>query len=586
MAINVLFINDNIPDYQNVVDSVNSTTLPIVYSCNSTRTEIIDILDKYNIKRIGFFNDSSSLTFLENEPFFDIDILDNISGNNYLFIISLINKYNIVNIDYLACNTLNNLNYKKYYNVLNTFCIVGASNNATGNIQYGGDWIMESTAEDIESIYFTSKIQYYKYLLVNIANQGTGFIYNNVDICNNFTSISSVTTPLYNGSTFLSKFETYISGTKYDLSQLYSINTTLDSAPVLSCFKTTYNSQIYDINSFLKVPLPSYVIGSGFTRATLNTTGHSLYYLSSTNGTTINNEVTSTITINSQTTLSVLLIGGGGYGGITTTNNGAGQGGNAIYSNLTLTPGTYTITITNGTSANATYGQGGSNISFSSSNGTFSFNAPGGSGGQNGHNPGYNANPSNGLTTPATSLSGANSYFYAKGSNGQSANSYAQSGYVIVPNNATMNANVTKTTNAWYYNSTYSLGETVPGTYVTYTNYYNISHELVQDYYYYLPIDSNMFNDISNNCKTYNTYYQLGFGSGGTDSNNYPGYSDTSGFVYAGSRGPSPPTSANAFKAYGTNCYSIGCGGFGPNQLANMPTGGPPGGPSIMYLYI
>jgi len=46
-----------------------------------------------------------------------------------------------------------------------TSVIVGASDDKTGNIKYGGDWILESTSEDVESSYFNQNIRYYNYLL-------------------------------------------------------------------------------------------------------------------------------------------------------------------------------------------------------------------------------------------------------------------------------------------------------------------------------------------------------------------------------------------------------------------------------------
>jgi hypothetical protein len=67
---------------------------------------------------------------------------------------------------------LNFPDWKAYYDIIqtNTNAIVGASNDMTGNIQYGGDWVMESTGTDIELIYFTSNIGYYKYLLGTISD--------------------------------------------------------------------------------------------------------------------------------------------------------------------------------------------------------------------------------------------------------------------------------------------------------------------------------------------------------------------------------------------------------------------------------
>jgi hypothetical protein len=98
-------------------------------------------------------------------------------------------------MDFLACDTLSIPTWVALYEKLIEAGIrVGASNNLTGNIQYGGDWVMESTSEDIEAIYFTESIQYYKYLLGNnfatmvIDNEGwvwaCGPGYNTADTVN------------------------------------------------------------------------------------------------------------------------------------------------------------------------------------------------------------------------------------------------------------------------------------------------------------------------------------------------------------------------------------------------------------------
>lgn len=168
---NILLIDSAIQDYQDIVNSVNSNTMAIVYSYSSTKEELSSILNNFTkIERIGFafsFNPTSN-TFLDNKLFFSIDLSLNIvpQSENLLFLIDIFNKYNIKNADYLACDTLNYPEWNNYYNILisNTSTIIGASDNKTGNIKYGGDWILESTGQDIESIYFTKNINYYEYL--------------------------------------------------------------------------------------------------------------------------------------------------------------------------------------------------------------------------------------------------------------------------------------------------------------------------------------------------------------------------------------------------------------------------------------
>jgi alpha-tubulin suppressor-like RCC1 family protein len=101
--------------------------------------------------------------FLDRKPFFEIEPY----SENTQFVIKIIKEFGVTNIDYLACNTLSYTNWVSYYELLtlNTGVIVGASNDQTGNIKYGGDWLMESTGQDIELIYFTKSIEYYQYLL-------------------------------------------------------------------------------------------------------------------------------------------------------------------------------------------------------------------------------------------------------------------------------------------------------------------------------------------------------------------------------------------------------------------------------------
>jgi hypothetical protein len=141
---NILLIDINVPDYQQAVDSVNSNTLAIVYNYEDAFSDLSNILQNYDISRIGIFFESKS-------PFLNGSFFETLQS-----MIDLINYHTIPIIDFLACNTLNDPEWINYYSQLP--CIVGASNNYTGNIQYGGDWNMESTGENIETIYFTQEI--------------------------------------------------------------------------------------------------------------------------------------------------------------------------------------------------------------------------------------------------------------------------------------------------------------------------------------------------------------------------------------------------------------------------------------------
>jgi len=160
---------------------INDNTFALVYKYNTDRGSIVEFLNNFtNITRIGFafhgpslYNVYKDTHFIHSELLYTLDdISENqtIFSDNVLFIKDVMQLYSssLQYIDFLACNTLLYDKWKKYFSLLQRFnntITIGASSDDTGNIKFGGDWIMESTSENIESIYFTQNIQYYKYLL-------------------------------------------------------------------------------------------------------------------------------------------------------------------------------------------------------------------------------------------------------------------------------------------------------------------------------------------------------------------------------------------------------------------------------------
>ena len=177
---NILLIDNSVQDYQTIVDAVNSNTMAIVYSYSSTKEDLSIVLSNFTtISRIAFAfssNQNDPVIFLDNKPFFLFGPNVDNSSENLLFLIDIFEKYNVQYADYLGCNTLQYTEWNNYYNYLiqKTNISIGASNDKTGNIKYGGDWILENTSEDIETIYFTKNIDYYNYLL-DTLNWATGF---------------------------------------------------------------------------------------------------------------------------------------------------------------------------------------------------------------------------------------------------------------------------------------------------------------------------------------------------------------------------------------------------------------------------
>jgi hypothetical protein len=275
---NILLIDSTIKQYEEVIDSINNNTIAIVYDYNYTFENLSNVLIDYNVSRIGIFCHSNA-SFFNNKY-----IYDDVSGWNVL-----IQQFKIEHIDFLSCNTLKIPEYITFYAKLP--CIVGASNDETGNIKYGGDWVMETTGEDIESIYFTKSIEYYTYLLAadsltanwaNPINMGGNAAYA-MCILNDCLviseSVSAGTIIVYSNS-YINLASAGNNRNYYNFDSLYAFGLTTVSLP--------YNSNsLFAITSNARASgafYISYVKGSLIASSgTLTTNGTNLFTSSTTN---------------------------------------------------------------------------------------------------------------------------------------------------------------------------------------------------------------------------------------------------------------------------------------------------------------
>lgn len=160
---NVMLYNHD--SFETFTKYANAKTFAVGYEFESVRDELITLLSARftKIKRIVIVQHYSL-----NPYFFDKLLY---SEENKAFFINLIQTFNIENIDFLACRSLLDPLWTGFYDYLeeNTNVVIGASNDNTGNLKYGGNWVMESTMENIKTIYFNSTIlQQYVFLFVKI----------------------------------------------------------------------------------------------------------------------------------------------------------------------------------------------------------------------------------------------------------------------------------------------------------------------------------------------------------------------------------------------------------------------------------
>lgn len=236
---NLLLINNTIPGLTEFIGGINSETKYVVYDNNvDTFNGILDQISAFGVDsfaNMAFVFENKcwgNEVFLENTNFIsslsknNYDELGNlisitqevISNQSTEFIKTLVEKYQINTIDFLACSLLGNESWRNYFNFLtvDSSIKIRASDDNTGNLNSGGDWILESTGEDVSLLYFNSKINYWTYLLGIIPPLST----NNTVLAIAYDTISP---GVYVGGTFTN---IDVSGTnrsvnkiaKYDLS--------------------------------------------------------------------------------------------------------------------------------------------------------------------------------------------------------------------------------------------------------------------------------------------------------------------------------------------------------------------------------
>jgi hypothetical protein len=74
----------------------------------------------------------------------------------------------LTHVDFLGCATLRHPAWVAYYEKLQEAypaLAVGASDDDTGNLKSGGDWVMETTGEDVHAVYFGEAMARYSGLL-------------------------------------------------------------------------------------------------------------------------------------------------------------------------------------------------------------------------------------------------------------------------------------------------------------------------------------------------------------------------------------------------------------------------------------
>lgn len=173
---NVVLIERGFPQFQSYV---NEHSFAVVYEQDSSLADLKALLrQKFtSIQRIAFVSHyNAEPRFLEKESLFSpSDLVPDavVFTKNVQGLIDIVKEFNVAHLDFLACKTLTDPNWTAFYSVLQSQAngvLVGASLDDTGNLKYGGNWVMENTNENVKSVYFNDSIDNYASLLATFSD--------------------------------------------------------------------------------------------------------------------------------------------------------------------------------------------------------------------------------------------------------------------------------------------------------------------------------------------------------------------------------------------------------------------------------
>jgi alpha-tubulin suppressor-like RCC1 family protein len=171
---NLLLIDSSIPDLNLFEKGINHDTKYVIYTKEDTLENVnqkIRDLGLTSFDYVGYvFVDNLDIfkIFVKDESFITLNNREILDNNTTNFIKDLVTNYNVKYLDFLACNLLSNPYWKKYFDFLmnkNNGLIVRASTDRSGNLNVGGDWILESTNEDVFNLYFNENLKNWNNLL-------------------------------------------------------------------------------------------------------------------------------------------------------------------------------------------------------------------------------------------------------------------------------------------------------------------------------------------------------------------------------------------------------------------------------------
>jgi hypothetical protein len=189
MTMNLLFVDNRVTQYQQIVDSVNANTQCVVFDFHSDSfASLLAKCNKPSYNSIGLLQHNDHLPQFQMLSSMSPALLGNnndfSSWNHFKdFITSLKNEKNIQNFDMMACALYSDPSWKAVLDYVEnvTGVNIRASLDDTGSAVLGGNWFLESDGVNLKTVYFTDAIDNYDGLLGS-NSYNSGFITTNNEL--------------------------------------------------------------------------------------------------------------------------------------------------------------------------------------------------------------------------------------------------------------------------------------------------------------------------------------------------------------------------------------------------------------------
>ena len=173
----LLIIDRDIPDISLFIESISPDVSSMIVESYAMTQENEEYIMERPRNHIGFVWDMNRI---EHIPFYrDIDnVYDSGVGYPEKFV-NILHKVNTlaetITVDLITCdlNSPQFVNYTKQVEEEISGLTIRYSIDKTGNIENGGDWILESHGENIKHEWFNENIENYKHLLGNVFSTGS-----------------------------------------------------------------------------------------------------------------------------------------------------------------------------------------------------------------------------------------------------------------------------------------------------------------------------------------------------------------------------------------------------------------------------